>query len=178
VRWHAKAEYQPQSIGSKYDFQQSGGKPITRNLDLHTNNEETWAWTIQGSRDFKGDTSDLIFYLGYDTDLGDKAETDVWREKVKWIEKNDPGFAKKAWTWFTANLTLFLGVLVGITSIWASVKTVQVRKLEIEKNALGRPLPAVVKDLVGSEQEPSGEPGCNVDGSKDETKVKLGPVKD
>jgi len=46
------------------------------------------------------------------------------------------------------------------------------------KNALGRPLPAVVKDLVGSEQEPSGEPGCNVDGSKDETKVKLGPVKD
>jgi len=86
-------------------------------------------------------TSDLIFYLGYDTDLGDKAETDVWREKVKWIEKNDPCLAKKAWTWFTANRTLFLGVLVGITSIWASVKTVQVRKLEIEKMHWGDPCP-------------------------------------
>lgn len=112
---------------------------------MHNNNEENWTWTISGSKDFKVDASDLVFYLGYEAASGDKGEADVWREKIKWVERNEPGFWSSAWIWFTANLSWFLGILACITGIWASIKTIQLRRLELIRNATVQTAPEVSK---------------------------------
>ncbi len=136
TKWHVRPEYHPQVIGSKYDFEQSGRKAEERILNLRGNTKETWAWTVSGLKDFKSDASDLVFYMGYETAKGEKAESDVWRQKIEWKEKYVPGVLEKSWAWLKSSLALALGLLAALATIWASWKTIVVRRLEIRLRTL------------------------------------------
>lgn len=133
VKWHVRPEYHAKSIGSTYDFDQSGRKAEERTLDLGGGNKETWVWRISALKDFRSDSSDLVFYLGYETAQGEKKESDVWREKITWIEKIEPGLVARISSWFGPSFSWVLGILAALASAWASWKTIQLRRLELAR---------------------------------------------
>ncbi len=131
VEWHVKPQYGSQVLASHYDYDQSGKKPEERTLNLHGNQKETWVWTVWGPKDFKKDDNDLIFYMGYQTGTGAK-EADVWRHKITWTEVNVPGTLEKSWAWIKDNTSWVFGIFAAFTTIWAGVKTIQLRRLELK----------------------------------------------
>jgi hypothetical protein len=131
-------EFEPYEVGFQYDYDQSGRKGEERVLDLRGNSKETWAWTVTGREGFEKDVHDLVFYMGYETIANEKAENDVWRQKVEWREKYEAGFFAKIWAWLKSFLNWILAALAVIVTIYANYLTVKVRKLELRlKGAAG-----------------------------------------